>query len=203
MAVSSRELLQKNSLLLVALSFDTEKAFRGWKGGQYYVEFLQFNGGPTNTDAGAIQGYNSLPGSPPLDRSELYQAWYRQELFDKKLIFRIGKIQPAFDFNNVVRSVPTADPTLATSVTTGLIYTPIFVNSSMLGMLPSYYNSAFGITLTFAPIKSFYCSLGMYDGNMARGKQTGLRGPQFNGYYFQMHGLLQLGYLLCFSFLTD
>jgi porin len=39
---------------------------------------------------------------------------------------------------------------------------------------------------TFAPIHSWYLSYGIYDGNLASGKQTGLSGPTFNGASFQV-----------------
>ena len=69
----------------------------------------------------------------------------------------------------------------------GLLYTPIFVNPTILGFLPGYYNSAYGVTATLAPSKSWYLSLGTYDGNGARGVQTGLETlPTFNGYRFQI-----------------
>src|SRR5262249_23287286 len=95
-----------NSLTLLDLSLDAEKLLR-LKGGTFGVEFLHFSGQPTNQDAGVVQGYNSLPGLPPLvDRVELYQLWWRQELFDGKLIMRIGKSVPTYDFNNVLRPNP-------------------------------------------------------------------------------------------------
>ena len=50
--------------------------------------------------------------------------------------------------------------------------------------MPSYYNSAFGASVFYFPIDDFYVSLGAYDGNKARGEETGIIGPQFNGYYF-------------------
>jgi porin len=51
--------------------------------------------------------------------------------------------------------------------------------------MPGYYNSAYGITVTVAPTHSFYMSAGAYDGNLARGVQTGLNvTPDLNGYYF-------------------
>ena len=57
----------------------------------------------------------------------------------------------------------------------------------MLGFLPGYYNSAYGATMTLAPSQRSYLSLGIYDGNGARGVQTGLEtGPTFNGYRFQI-----------------
>lgn len=69
----------------------------------------------------------------------------------------------------------------------GLLYTPIFVNPTILGALPGYYNSAYGLTATVAPTRRFYVSLGGYDGNGARGEQTGLQAaPIFNGYRFQI-----------------
>ena len=182
-----------NSLLIVGAGLDAERLV-GWKGGRFGVEFLQFDGNPTNTQAGSVQGYNSLPGPPPLDRSELYQLWWRQEIFDGKFTVRLGKVVPTDDFNNVLRPVPVQDQHLAIPAVSGLLYTPVFLNPTLLGAMPGYYNSAYGITTTFTPIKNIYLSYGVYDGNIAHktpaeplGVQTGLRGaPNFNGYYFHV-----------------
>jgi len=175
-----------NSLLLLNLTVDTEK-FNGWPGGLFGIEVLQLNSQNTNAQAGSVQGYNSIPGPPPLDRFQLYQLWYRQEFFDKKFILRVGKTVPTYDFGNVVKPVALdkGDPTIP--AVSGLIYTPIFINPSMLGTLPGYYNSAYGITMSFAPIKEWYLSYGIYDGNSASGQQTGLHAtPTFNGAHFQI-----------------
>lgn len=173
-----------NSLFLLGLTADTQKLF-GWNGGLFGLEFLQFNGQNTNGQAGTVQGYNSLPGHPPLNRSELYQLWYRQTLFDEKFNVRIGKTVPTFDFNNVLRPVYIDQSNLSIPAVSGLIYTPIFVNSSLLGVLPGYYNSAYGITVNFMPVKKWYFSFGAYDGNGADGEQTGIKvGPTLNGSYF-------------------
>lgn len=174
-----------NSLLLLSFSLDTEKAI-GWKDGLLDLDLLQFNGGNTNGQAGSVQGYNSLPGPSPLNRSEIYQLWFRQTLFDKKFIFRIGKLVPTFNFNNVSKPVPLEENKLMIPAVTGLLYTPIFVNASMLGVLPGYYNSAYGINLTLAPTTHWYLSYGGFDGNLAQGVQTGLTGPHFNGAYFHI-----------------
>lgn len=174
-----------NNVLELSLDFDMEKIC-GWKGALFDATFLQFNGSPTSVYAGSVQGYNSLPGPPPLDRSQLYQIWYRQELFDKKLIIRVGKSLPAYDFTNVVKPIVVQDQSLVIPATTALIYTPVFINSSMIGVLPGYYNSVYGICVTWLPTESIYTSYGLYDGNLARGKQTGLRGPEFNGCYFEI-----------------
>ena len=42
------------------------------------------------------------------------------------------------------------------------------------------------MTITVAPTKSLYLNYGFYDGNLALGRQTGLEGPHFNGYYFHI-----------------
>jgi porin len=174
-----------NSTLIVSLSIDAEKLVN-WPGASFGIQFLQFNGEPTNAQAGSVQGYNSLPGPEPLDRSELYQLWYRQSLFDNRIIFRIGKLVPTYDFNNVARPVSTHDAELDIPAVTGLLYTPIFVNPTLLGAIGGYYNSVSGVTVALAPTKNTYLRYGFYDGNVARGAQTGLMGPQFNGYYFNI-----------------
>ena len=182
--------LTGNSSFILDLYIDLKKAV-GWKGGSFGSEFLQFNGQPTNKDAGVVQGYNSLPGPPPLNRSELYQLWLRQEFLDQKLIVRIGKTVPTYHFNNVSKPVPKENPAASIPSVTGLIYTPIFVNSTMIGVLGGYYNSVYGVEATIAPVKQAYLNLGFYDGNLARGVQTGLKGPHFNGYYFS---IMEIGY---------
>jgi porin len=174
-----------NSALIIGANLDAEKLLN-WHGASFGIQFLQFNGQNTNGQAGSVQGYNSLPGAKPLDRSELYQLWYRQALFDDKIIFRIGKIVPTYDFNNVARPVPTQDEALSIPAVTGLLYTPVFVNPTLLGAIGGYYNSVYGVTVTLAPTENSYLNYGFYDGNIARGVQTGLTGPHFNGYYFNI-----------------
>jgi porin len=68
----------------------------------------------------------------------------------------------------------------------GLIWSPIFVNASMIGAMMGFYNPGNGVTINFTPSKSFYVNLGVYDGNRARGIQTGVNPPLFNGYYFNI-----------------
>jgi porin len=175
-----------NRLLILGAGLDAQKVF-GWPGGRFGVQFLQFNGENTNRQAGSVQGYNSLPGPAPLYRSELYQLWWRQELFDGKFILRFGKVVPTNDFNNVLRPVPVQDQHLAIPAVSGLLFTPVFVNPTLLGVMPGYYNSAYGITTTFTPVRNLYLSYGIYDGNIANHVQTGLHNaPNFNGYYFHI-----------------
>jgi porin len=174
----------ETSLTIADIYLDFEKMW-GWKGGSFGTEFLQFSGQAVNEMAGTFPGFNSLEGSPPLVRQQLYQLWYRQE-FGDKLIVRIGKSIPTYDFGNVVRPVPVSDPSAAIPAVSSLLYTPIFVNPTMLGIIPGYYNSATGITTTLTPTERLYLNYGFYDGNRANHVQTGLTGPRFNGYYFHI-----------------
>jgi len=182
--------LTGNSLLIIDLSIDLKKAF-GWKGAFLGGEFLQFNGQPTNFDAGVAQGYNSITGDPPLGRSELYQLWIYQKFFGDKLSFRVGKLVPTYHFNNVSKPVPVNNPAVAIPAVSGLIYTPIFVNTTLLGAMGGYYNSVYGVVVSIAPNPKTYLNMAIYDGNLARGVQTGLTGPHFNGYYFS---IAEIGY---------
>lgn len=175
-----------NSALVLDNHIDLQKLTGWWKGGTFGAEFLQLNASPTNQQAGTVQGYNSTPGSDPLTRSELYELWIRQELFRGKLIVRVGKVTPTRDFGNVLRPVPTQDAASFIPAVSGLLYTPVFKNPTLYGASPGFYNSASGVTLNLAPQKWWYINYGAYDGNLARGVQTGIRGPTFNGYYFQI-----------------
>ncbi|MBP9743090.1 MAG: carbohydrate porin [Burkholderiales bacterium] len=184
-----------NSFAILNFTIDAQKLM-GWKGATWSTEFLQFNGQNTNGLAGSVQGYNSLPGPMPLDRSELYQLWYRQALFNDKFIFRIGKSLPSLDFDNVVKPVALDNSQLFIPAVSGLLYTPIFVNPSSLGIMPGYYNSAYGITTSYAPIKEWYVSVGAYDGSLATGTQTGMNvWPGFTGSYLYL-GETGLNWLL-------
>ncbi|MEO6846289.1 MAG: carbohydrate porin, partial [Chthoniobacterales bacterium] len=179
-----------NSLLIVGANLDAEKLI-GWKGASFGIQFLQFNGQQingknTNGLAGSVQGYNNLPGSDPLNRSELYQLWYRQSFFNDRIVIRVGKQVPTFDFNNVARPVSTQDEVLSIPSVTGLLYTPVFVNPTLLGAIGGYYNSVSGVCISVAPTENTYLRYGFYDGNVANNVQTGMTGPQFNGYTFNI-----------------
>ena len=163
-----------NNLLVTDLDADLDKLAH-IPGASFGAAMLRFDGQPTNQQAGVVTGYNGLTGAPPLDRTELYELWWRQSLFSDQLVVRIGKTVPTYDFGNVVRPVPVQDLSLRIPAVSGLLYTPVFVNPTMLGALPGYYNSAYGVTATIAPTERFYVSLGGYDGNVARREQTGLR----------------------------
>jgi porin len=174
-----------NNLAIIDLSLDAEKRW-GWEGTSFGTQFLDYTGQPTNSLAGTVQGFDGVQASKPFNRSELYQLWWRQTWFDGALITRLGKSVPSFDFNNVLSAVPVGNDAANIPAVTSLIYTPIFVNPTMYGRLPGYYDSATGLTMTLTPTETTYASYGVYDGSAAHGEHTGLLGPQFDGYYFNI-----------------
>jgi porin len=174
-----------NSALFIGLGIDAEKLLN-WRGASFGFQFLQFNGDPTNARAGSVPGYDGIVGAPPFNRTELFEAWYLQEILKDVLQVRIGRVVPTYDFGNVLRPIQFADSAQNIPSVSGLLYSPVFVNASMLGAMPGYYNPGNGVTVNFTPAKSFYVNLGAYDGNSVRGVQyqTGLNPPMLNGYYF-------------------
>jgi porin len=174
-----------NQALIIGLGVDAEKLV-DWRGASFGFQFLQFNGGETNEQAGSIAGYNGIVGLPPLNRTEFLEAWYLQEMKKDVLKMRIGRTLPTYDFGNVLRPVTLADANQNIPAVSGLLWSPIFVNASMIGAMMGYYNPANGVTVNFTPTSSFYVNLGAYDGNRARGIQTGINPPMFNGYWFNI-----------------
>lgn len=175
-----------NSALVIGLTVDAEKLV-GWRGASFGGEFLQFNGTDTNAQAGSVAGYNGIVGAPPFNRTELLELWYLQEMKKDVLKMRIGRVTPTDDFGNVLRPVTLNDASQNIPAVSGLLWGPIFLNGSLITAMPGYYNSTTGITVNFTPTKNFYLNLGVYDGNRARGIQTGIDGlPQFNGYWFNI-----------------
>ncbi len=130
-----------NELAILDVSIDAEKRW-GLHGTSFGTQYLDFNGQPTNILAGSVQGFDGLQSVPPLNRSELYQMWWRQTWFDGKLITRLGKSVPTYDFDNVLAAVPVSDDAYNIPAVSSLIYTPIFVNPTMLGRIPGYYDSS-------------------------------------------------------------
>jgi porin len=168
-------------------SVDTEKAF-GLPGGEFGAQFGAWAGqGDVNGDAGTVQLYNSVAIAPPFDREELLQLWWRQKFLHDKVIFKVGKINASGDFGSVLSPVPVSEPNLRDWTISGLLMVPPAENPTLYGRLPSLPNTAYGAEVTIAPTKQLYISYGIFDGNNARGVQTGLyAGPRVNTYKFNI-----------------
>jgi porin len=79
-----------DNLLLADVDADLDKLAH-IPGASFGAALLRFDGQPTNQQAGLVTGYNGLTDAPPLDRTELYELWWRQSFFSNKLVVRIGK----------------------------------------------------------------------------------------------------------------
>jgi len=76
-----------------------------------------------------------------------------------------------------------AEPQIQDWTISDLTYAPSGINPTLFSRLPGFYNTAYGVDVSFLPAKSFYASYGLFDGNLARYVQTGLKlGPDFNSY---------------------
>lgn len=172
-----------NSLAIVDMLVDLDKV-ADLEGASFAATFLQFDGQDSNGRAGVMTGYNGITEQGPYNRSQLYELWWRQLFLDHKLSLRVGKSVPTFDFNNVSRRLPIPDEKPYVAAVSGLLFTPIFVNPSILGVMPGYYNSAWGLTLSVTPTEQTYLNYGAYDGSLGLNRQTGIHaGPIFDTYF--------------------
>ncbi len=188
-----------DTMTVADLSIDMETMV-DWKGGLFGTQFLYYDGfgpgytingfeqGKNNANAltGGVMPFNSLGAQPPFSRAELFQLWYRQELFDKKLVLRIGKQVAPYAFGNVVTSVPMQGQQSGPTGISSALFTPLYQNPTTLGVMPGDYNSVCGLVASYIPNDYVYLQYGIYDGNLARGVQTGLTGPHFNGYWLHL-----------------
>lgn len=156
-------------------------------GGELYASGLVYQGTDNNGRAGSIQVYDNLSPSMDYHRHELYELWWRQRLFDNRLILKIGKINAGGEFGQVLIPVPVAEPQLRDWTVSDLLYTPAGYLTTNFGKLPIYPNPAWGVVASWLPSHKSYLSYGFFDGNGAAGVQTGEKsGPQFNSYKFHI-----------------
>jgi porin len=155
-------------------------------GGEFFTSGIVYEGADSNGRVGSVQVYDNL--APPKDfhRLELYELWWRQRLFEDKLIAKIGKINAGGEFGQVLIPAPTAESNMRDWTVSDLLYTPSGLITTNFKM-PIYPNPAWGVAMSFLPTKNFYASYGLFDGNGARGEQTGVKvGPEFNSYKFHI-----------------
>jgi len=161
-------------------------------GGTFGVEFLEFAGGAVDKAAGSVQQFTTMDGAAPRNRQELMQLWWRQVLFDNRLIFQIGKMNGPGIFGTVQAPVIIDNPRLQDGDITNLLFVPVGLNPTLFGRLPSYYNTGYGAVVHFAPTNWLYFSYGIFDANGIRGVQTGIDClPTLNGYALHIG---ELGY---------
>lgn len=170
---------------------DMERLFR-IPGAELLASFLDYQGANSNGQAGSVQLYDNLAPAAEFHRLQLYELWWRQRLFHDMVIIKIGKMNATGEFNQVLNPVPIPQTNMQDWTISDLLYASAGLNPTLFGRLPTYPNPAWGATISFLPSKDLYLSYGLFDGNGARGVQTGSRTwPEFNRYKFH---ILEFGY---------
>ncbi|MHC1725990.1 MAG: carbohydrate porin [Syntrophobacteraceae bacterium] len=171
-----------NVALGLHATLDTNKAFR-LPGGTLGIEFVELAGASANLASGTVQGVTHMDWPPPHDRQEMHQLWWRQSLFDNRLIFQIGRMNGSGIFGNLQIPVIIDDPRGQEGDITNLLFIPVGLNPTLFSKLPAYPETGYGAVVHVAPTKSFYLSYGIFDANGMVGVQTGLESlPKINSY---------------------
>ena len=132
----------------VSLTLDTNKLF-GWKGGTGFVDFMAHGGqNPANDLVGELQAISAIDQNPA---TRLDQIWYRQNLLDGNLWFKLGRIDTTYDFDNI----RDAQAFLNGS----------FGFSPVIFVFPSYPFSAWGGEVSWQPVSALTLHGGLFDGN--------------------------------------
>jgi porin len=173
-----------------ALDMERLFPFASIPGGELYSGLIQYEGGRGQQYVGSVQGYDGVNAWSPKygrDRLELYEVWWRQRLFDDRLIAKVGKINAASEFGGVAYppTIPQESSRAAWTIS-DLLFAPIGVNPTLFGRIPAYANTAWGATVTVQPTPAVYGRYGFFDGNGIR-YETGPRlGPDLNENMFQI-----------------
>ncbi len=132
----------------VSLTLDTNKLF-GWKGGTAFVDFMAHGGqNPANDLVGELQAISAIDQDPA---TRLDQIWYRQNLLDGNLWFKLGRIDTTYDFDNIRDAQAFLNGSFGFSPS-------IFV-------FPSYPFSAWGGEVSWQPVSALTLHGGLFDGN--------------------------------------
>ena len=132
----------------VSLTMDTKTLF-GWKGGTGFVDFMAHGGqNPENDLVGELQAISAIDQNPA---TRLDQIWYRQDLLDGNLWFKLGRIDTTYDFDNIRDA-------------------QVFLNGSfgfspVIFVFPSYPFSAWGGEVSWQPVSALTLHGGLFDGN--------------------------------------
>ena len=138
------------------LGIDTEKLF-GWQGGTFNVTGYQIHGrglSANNLD----NNLNSVSGIEALRGTLLFELWYEQVMFDKKVAIRVGQLS--------------ADQEFMLSQYAGLFLNctfgwPTFPSVDLPSGGPSFPLATPGVRMKFAPRDDLAVLLGVFNGDPA------------------------------------
>jgi porin len=142
-----------------SLTLDTQRLLN-WPGGTLYIDFQNINGEFGSKDVGDIQNVDSFHSNP---RTQLAELWYEQFFLDYKMYVRVGKIDAGEQFNLTSDAIN-------------------FINNAMsqtpnIPAFPAYPDPACGADVFIQPNDHFYAGLGIFDGALQDGIETGELGP--------------------------
>ena len=174
---------------LAALDLDTEK-LGWWKGGHFHVSGVSLEGDPfASTYVGDLNKTNLVDF--PAD-TRLWQAWYQQELFDKKLTLKAGLLSVDRDFimpelYNSLASINFLNQTFFFPTMAFNLYDipgfPVGQHS-----LPSTPYASLGALIKWQPTEELYIKAAIYDGNpddSSSGTRLALRSEEGALMYFE------------------
>lgn len=174
---------------LAALDLDTEK-LGWWNGGHFHVSGVSLEGDPfAATYVGDLNKTNLVDF--PAD-TRLWQAYYQQELFDKKLTLKAGLMSVDRDFilpelYNSLQSINFLNQTFFFPTMAFNLYDiPGFPPGSH--SLPSTPYASLGALVKWQPTDSFYIKAAIYDGNpdnSSSGTRLALRSEEGSLIYFE------------------
>ncbi|MBL0926624.1 MAG: carbohydrate porin [Phycisphaerales bacterium] len=133
----------------------------GLPGATVFADFYTYSGRNPALDVGDFQWTSSIAADRSVD--QLAELWWQQELFDKILRLKAGKIDASTEFG-FARSAADFLNASATLLPTSL-------------RTPSYPDPAFGGLVFAHPCPGAYVGGGIFDGATADGLNTGGRGP--------------------------
>lgn len=128
---------------------DAEKLLR-IPGGEFYASGGVYHGTDrdSNGQAGSVQVYDGLAPTTDFHRLELYELWWRQRLFEDRLILKIGKINASGEFGQVLNPVPIPEAHMRDWTISDLLYAPAGDMPTNFGKLPTYPDPAWGVTVS-------------------------------------------------------
>lgn len=140
------------------ITLDTEKLL-GLEGGTVFANFLTQDGADEE-QSGAFQTTSDVSIGAV---TELSEFWYEQKLLDHKVRVKLGKI----DVNSEFAAPPYGEEFLNGSTA----FSPTILS------IPEGSDTAFGANVFVYPTDRFYAGVGVYDGALQAGYNTGGNGP--------------------------
>lgn len=144
-------------------TLDTNKAFK-LEGGTFFIDFQSTAGTSSAENVGDFQFTSNIETvgvGGHID--QISEVWYQQELFNKAVRIKVGKIDALSDFATVDGVADILHGATAPAL--------------LFPVAPTFPNPAFGAEIFFNPTEHTYLGFGFFDGSGLDNVSTGGRGP--------------------------